>query len=178
MKTIVTPSLTLEPQLAAHAPEMFSVLSDPAIYEFENEPPVNVEWLTTRFERLERRTSPDGSEHWLNWVIRLESGALAGYVQATVYADRTAYVAYELSSRYWRQGIGSSAVRAMMQELRDSYGVSTFLAVLKTRNFRSLALLQKLGFVPASEALAAQHRDESDESVMVLAWPANASCPL
>ncbi|MFD2453362.1 GNAT family N-acetyltransferase [Ideonella paludis] len=131
--------------------------------------------MTTRFERLERRTSPDGSEHWLNWVIRLESGALAGYVQATVNADRTAYVAYELSSRYWRQGIGSNAVRAMMQELRDSYGVCTFLAVLKTRNFRSLGLLQKLGFEPASEALAAQHRDESDESVMVLAWPVNAS---
>ena len=82
---------------------------------------------------------------------------------------------YELSSQYWRQGIGSSAVRAMMQELRDSYGVATFLAVLKTRNFRSLALLQKLGFVPASGQLAAQHRDETDESVMVHDWPTNAA---
>jgi predicted MFS family arabinose efflux permease len=34
-----TGRLVLEPQVRAHAPEMFRVLSDPAIYEHENEPP-------------------------------------------------------------------------------------------------------------------------------------------
>jgi len=39
MRVIETPSLTLVPQTVAHAEEMFVILSDPAIYEYENEPP-------------------------------------------------------------------------------------------------------------------------------------------
>ena len=39
MRNLKTKRLTLEPLLESHAPAMFEVLSDPAIYEFENEPP-------------------------------------------------------------------------------------------------------------------------------------------
>jgi len=167
MRTLAAPPYVLEPQIAAHAHEMFTVLSDPAIYEFENAPPIDEEWLRKRFERLESRGSSDGTQQWLNWVIRLPGGRLAGYVQATVFQDGSAYVAYELNSHYWRQGIGSTSVRAVLQELHDQYGVATFIAVLKARNYRSEALLRKLGFVPASAEQTAQHRDESDELVLV-----------
>jgi len=146
MNSVDAGSVVLEPQIAAHAAEMFTVLSDPAIYEFENAPPQSVSWLTERFARLESRVSPDGAERWLNWVIRLPSGVLAGYVQATIARDRTAYIAYELGSKFWRQGIGSAAVTAMLKELAVNYGVCTCVAALKERNYRSLALLQSLGF--------------------------------
>ena len=142
MRTLAASQFVLEPQVAAHAHEMFSVLSDPAIYEFENAPPINEEWLRKRFERLESRGSSDGTQQWLNWVIRLPGGKLAGYVQATVFEDCSAYVAYELHSQYWRQGIGSTSVRAVLQELRDQYAVATFIAVLKALNYRSEALLR------------------------------------
>jgi [ribosomal protein S5]-alanine N-acetyltransferase len=138
--------VVLEPQIAAHAAEMFMVLSDPAIYEFENTPPESVGWLTERFAGLESRISPDGAEQWLNWVIQLPSGALAGYVQATIASDRTAHIAYVLASRFWRQGIGSAAVSGMLKELAASYDVRTCVATLKERNHRSFALLQRLGF--------------------------------
>ena len=39
MRVIATPRLTLASQVAAHAAAMFVVLSDRAIYEFENAPP-------------------------------------------------------------------------------------------------------------------------------------------
>jgi ribosomal-protein-alanine N-acetyltransferase len=146
MNRITAGSLILEPQIAAHAAEMFDVLSDPAIYEFENAPPRSAAWLTDRFARLESRISPDGAEQWLNWVVRLPTGALAGYVQATIAADRTAHIAYELASGFWRQGIGSAAVSGMLAELGATYGVCTFVATLKSRNYRSLALLRALGF--------------------------------
>ena len=58
MRAVVASRCTLEPLVAAHAREMFDVLSDPAIYEFENAPPASQEWLTRRFERLEQRWSP------------------------------------------------------------------------------------------------------------------------
>lgn len=169
MKTIVASRCILEPQVAAHAAEMFSVLSDPAIYEFENEPPPSLHYLTARYERLEKRGSADGREQWLNWVIRLPSGMLAGYVQATVLQTGVAYVAYEINSQHWRQGIGSSAVRAMLDQLRFEYEVHAFVAVLKAKNFRSLALLRSLGFTAGNVEQQAQYRDGSDELVMVKA---------
>ena len=167
MKTVPATRCILEPQVEAHASEMFRVLSDPAIYEFENEPPRSEEELAARYKRLESRASADGQEQWLNWVVRLPTGELAGYVQATVLPSRTGYVAYELNSKHWRQGIGSSAVAAMLSELCSTYGVETFFAVLKVKNFRSEALLKSLGFDRASEEQQHQHRDEQDELVMV-----------
>jgi [ribosomal protein S5]-alanine N-acetyltransferase len=167
MRAIPGPRYVLEPQLAAHAREMFAVLSDPAIYEFENAPPVSEQWLEERYRRLESRGPDDGSELWLNWVIRLPNRELAGYVQASVLGQGVAMIAYELNSRYWRQGIGSSAVQAVMDELAEVYGVRDFVAVLKAANYRSGGLLQKLGFAVASEAQCLQYRDEADELVMV-----------
>jgi ribosomal-protein-alanine N-acetyltransferase len=166
LRLLLASHCTLEPQVAAHAPEMFRLLGDPAIYEFENEPPQSEEWLSERYRRLESRGSQDGSEHWLNWVIRLPSRELAGYVQATVLPTGVSLIAYELNSRHWRQGIGRSAVQAMLDELRTQYGVHTFVAVLKARNFRSEGLLRRLGFVPADAAQAEAYRDEPDELVM------------
>ena len=163
MNTLRTGRLTLEPQLASHAAEMFLVLSDPAIYEFENTPPESPAWLEQRYSKLESRRSADGTERWLNWVVRLPTGELAGFVQGTVVHDSTAYVAYEFASKYWRQGIGSASVGAMLEELIASYGVHTFVAVLKARNFRSLALLRSLGFtaeLPTGLGPAAHEADE------------------
>ncbi|OYW24561.1 MAG: hypothetical protein B7Z55_01825, partial [Planctomycetales bacterium 12-60-4] len=136
----------LEPQVAAHAGAMFDVLSDPAIYEFENAPPSSAIWLAERFARLETRLSPDGSEQWLNWVVRLPSNDLAGFVQATVASPGMATVACVLASRHWRQGIGRCAMLAMFDELGSAYGVHTLLAVIKTRNVRSQGFFQHLGF--------------------------------
>jgi [ribosomal protein S5]-alanine N-acetyltransferase len=148
---------------------MFRVLSDPAIYEFENAPPASEAWLQERFSRLEARRSPDGKEEWLNWVVRLPSGDLAGYVQATVVQPHVAYIAYELASRYWRRGIGGSAVHAVLRELASQYGVRTFVAVLKTSNFRSLALLSRLDFARGNSEQAVTFGATQDETLMVKA---------
>ena len=169
MNTLHTPRCTLEPQVEAHAVAMFDVLSDPAIYEFEGGPPASVERLAASFRFKEGRLSPDGQEQWLNWVVRLPSGQLAGYVQATVLRSGVSYVAYELSSAHWRQGLGSAAVRAMLGELTRAHGVHTFVAVLKRVNFRSMGLLRHLGFEPGSPTDAQQYEAEADEAVMVKA---------
>ena len=167
MRSVVASRCILEPQVKEHAAEMFRVLGDPALYEFENEPPQSQQYLTARYERLESRESADGKERWLNWVIRLPSGNLAGYVQATVLQSGIAYVAYELNSQHWRQGIGSSAVRVMLEELCTKYGVHAFVAVFKAKNFRSEALLHSLGFSLGSAEQHALYQDEPDELVMV-----------
>lgn len=167
MRSVRASCGTLEPLVAAHAHEMFELLSDPAIYEFENEPPPTEAWLRHRYSLLESRGSPDGTQKWLNWVVRLRSGELAGQVQATVLPSGASYVAYELGSRHWRRGIGSSAVKAMLEELGAVYGVRTFVAVVKAANGRSLALLGALGFGPTSPRELAEYGAQPGERVMV-----------
>ena len=167
MRVITAGALTLEPQVAAHAPAMFDVLADPALYAYEHAAPASRAWLEERFRRLESRQSADGSEQWLNWVIRLRSGELIGYVQGTIYADGSAAVAYVLGSAHWGRGLATGAVRAMLEELADHYQVHTFMAVLKAANVRSRRLLEKLGFRPADAALAAAHRLDPGECLML-----------
>lgn len=166
MRVITTGSLTLEPQVAAHAEEMFVVLSDPAIYEYENEPPRSLEWLRERFAKLESRSSPDGQEQWLNWVIRMPTTELIGYVQATVRSDGRAAIAYELASAYWGRGLAREAVQAMISELVEHYQVHGLTAVLKRENIRSLRLLERLGFSPASPEQHVEQGVEPRELLM------------
>ncbi len=166
MNTLRAGALVLEPQLESHAAEMFAVLSDPAIYEFENEPPSDASALQQRYAKLESRASADGSEQWLNWVIRLPSEELAGYIQATVLVGGRAYVAYELASRFWRRGIASTALAAVLEELASHYFVRDAFAVLKAVNYRSLGLLGKLGFTPLPPAARAPWTPEPDEVVV------------
>lgn len=167
MRPFDTARLRLEPQVAAHAPAMFEVLSDPAIYEFENEPPTSVAWLAERYGRLESRRSPDGSEAWLNWVIRLPGGDLAGTVQATVLSeDGLALVAYELASRHWRQGIGREALAGLLDELALQHGATHFAAILKCANYRSAGLLRCLGFSAGPQALVERFEVLPDEMLM------------
>jgi [ribosomal protein S5]-alanine N-acetyltransferase len=167
MRIIETARLTLEPQTVAHAQAMFAVLSDRRIYEHENEPPPSLEWLRARFARLESRHSPDGNEQWLNWVIRLPTCELIGYVQATVRANGAAAIAYELASAYWGRGLAYEAVQAMLAELVARYGVRAVSAVLKRENRRSLRLLERLGFLVAP---AEGQQIAPDEVLMQRDW--------
>ena len=166
MRVVVADGFTLEPQVAAHASEMFAVLSDPAIYEFENAPPPSLEWLRARYAKLESRRSADGSQQWLNWVIRLPAGELIGYVQATVHTDGRAHIAYELASAHWGRGLGRRAVATLMGELTERHGVAELFAVLKGANWRSLRLLERLGFMPATPEQFAAQPVEPDELLM------------
>lgn len=164
MRTLRTLRLHLVPQCAEHAEALFEVLADPQIYQHEGQPPESLAWLRERFTRLESRRSGDGSEQWLNWVVLLKAGQTIGFVQATVQADGTAYVAYMLGSAWWGRGLASEAVAAMIDELAASHRATRLRAVLKTSNSQSLSLLQRLEFVPA----AAENID-ADERMLVRA---------
>lgn len=166
MRTIDCQRVALEPQVAAHAEEMFAVLNDPAIYEYENELPSSVDWLRERFARLESRRSADGTQRWLNWVVRLRRTGLIGYVQATVFPSRRAAIAYVLASEYWGRGLAAEACRGMIAELAEHYRVVTVHATFKRRNARSARLLGRLGFAPAT-AQSVGLAVEPDELLML-----------
>jgi RimJ/RimL family protein N-acetyltransferase len=144
--------VTLEPQVAAHAAELYAAIADPELYRFtDDKEPASEAWLRARLARLESRRSPDGAEHWLNWVVRTKAGLVAGYVQATVTPDGDAEIAYVLARPFQRQGIGFAAVTLMLDELAGAYGAIRAWATLDPDNAASLALLRKLGFRFVSE---------------------------
>jgi RimJ/RimL family protein N-acetyltransferase len=153
MRTLAAGELWLEPQTAAHAADMFALLSDPALYLYlDDEPPPSLAWLAERFTKLETRLSGDGREHWLNWVIRAPQHGLVGFVQATVYPDRSANVAYELGREFWGRGWATTATAAMLLELESHYAVTRYFATVDKRNERSIKLLQRLDFTIVDSA--------------------------
>lgn len=158
MRTLHAGDLVLEPQTAAHAPEMFVLLSDPTLCEYlDSGPPPDLAWLAARFAKLETRLSGDGREHWLNWVLRAPGHGLAGFVQATVYPDGSANVAYELGRAFWGRGWATQSTAAMLQELADGYAVQRAFATVDKRNLRSVRLLERLGFTVADPDSHPQH---------------------
>ncbi|HEV7721367.1 MAG TPA: GNAT family N-acetyltransferase [Iamia sp.] len=147
---VTTERLRLEPITTGHAEAMFAVLGHPEMYEYLDEsPPDSVDALRQRYRALERRTSPDGTEQWLNWAVRrAEDGHHLGYVQATVRADGSASVAYVFSPGAWGRGYATEAVTGLGTRLERAAGVTTLDATVDRRNHRSIALLERLGFAP------------------------------
>jgi [ribosomal protein S5]-alanine N-acetyltransferase len=145
LRILFTDRLVLEPLGAGHAEGMFGGLSDPELYRFLMErPPVSVEWLRQRYERLSTRQSDDGRERWWNWVMRLTGGEFVGYVQATI-REGEAEIAYVVFRPYWRRGLAGEAVGEMIREL-VSVGVTSICACTDRGNSKSRRMLERLEF--------------------------------
>lgn len=145
-----TARLILEPLRAAHADALFAGLSDPALYRFiPQEPPASAAALRAVFARRERGTSPDGSERWLNWAARLQSGSYVGLFEATVRQDWTADIAYFVFAAHARQGFAKEACRAVVEHLLTEFGARKVGASMDARNAASIALAESLGLTRA-----------------------------
>jgi [ribosomal protein S5]-alanine N-acetyltransferase len=157
MQTLHTPRLTLEPRVAAHADALYPLLADPRQREFHEDDPVSLDVLRERFRKGESRRSPDGCEHWLNWALLPREGDTnaIGFVQSTVQEDHRAWVAYQVATALWGQGLATEAVRAMVEHLTSHYAVTQCMATVDKRNERSWRLLERLGFVRAGAAQTA-----------------------
>ena len=126
---------------------MFAVLSDPAIYEYDNAPPLSVESLRDRYALLESSAEADDGPRCLNWIVRPRSREAIGYVQASLYDNGAATIGYELASAYWGRGYGGEAVEAMITGLTGVHRIRLLTAVVKRANARSRRLLERLAFV-------------------------------
>jgi len=168
METLRAGPLLLEPLVVAHAGAMFAVLRDPELYRhLDYPPPPSIEHLQSVYAKLEARQSPDGSQRWLNWVVRPAGQQPVGYVQATVTLNRSAWVAYVLAKQNWGAGYATLATQSVMDHLQHSYAVEHFLATVEVENQRSIGVLQRLGFAPASASEASSHKLSATEHLFV-----------
>jgi ribosomal-protein-alanine N-acetyltransferase len=177
----VTPRLQLEPLVAAHAPALYPLLQDAALYSYiPQEPPDSLEALTARYRMLATRRSPAGGEIWLNWAVRLqESGGYAGTLQATVLADSTAFLAYMIFAGFQQQGYAREGCERVLESLRDDYKVRRVVAEIDTRNATSIKLVASLGFAltafhPAADFFKGASSDEYRYEREYMAEPAES----
>lgn len=155
-----TARLECEPLTAEHATALFDELQNPRLYTYiPQEPPADLEALTTRFRRLaDEPHSADGSELWLNRVMRVrDTDSYAGTLEASVMPDRTAYVAYFVFETHQRKGYAKEGVAALLMHLFDAHGVEVAVAEIDTRNAASIALVNSLGFECVAHTIDADH---------------------
>jgi RimJ/RimL family protein N-acetyltransferase len=141
-----TVRLRIEPLSTRHAADLFEALQASGLYTFiPDEPPASTDALRLRFERLIRGS--EGEETWRNWVLFLRGGRRpVGTLQATIFPDARALIAYSVLPAFWRQGFGTEAVGWMLGELHETEGVPIAEAVIDTENRASIALVVRLGF--------------------------------
>ena len=138
--------LRLDPLRVADAAEMAGVLSAPELYEVIGGTPPTAAELTGQYGRQVGGSSADGTEQWLNWVVRVD-GAAVGYVQATVHPDARASVAWVVGLPWQGRGYATAAARAMLAELA-ARGVTRVEAWIAPGHRPSELVAQRLGLVP------------------------------
>lgn len=143
-----TQRLKLEPVRISHAEEVWPQLDDERMWHYFTQlRPKTIDDLRALYARWERG-STDPDEVWWNWLCRdRASGEITAAMQATIVLDaRAAYVAYAVYVRHQRKGYAREAVRAVMEHVRETFGITRFLAVMDTRNEASYRLAESLGF--------------------------------
>ena len=144
---LTTSRLVLEPITARHAPVLFDLMQDPAIYEWiSGKPPESLELLTAKWTERESRLGPNG-EAWLNWAARrISDGAYVGKLDAVVNSENVATnVGYLFFPKYWGQGYASEAVSAVTDHFAAN-GVSKMRATVTLGNVASYRVVEKAGF--------------------------------
>jgi RimJ/RimL family protein N-acetyltransferase len=146
---ISTPRLDLVPLTAGDADDLFPLLDDPALGRFTGEtPPADLEEVRAGFVKWEGRRSSDGSELWLNWVMRRrDDGRAIGYVQATVGGGDAA-IAWTVGTAFQRQGFATEAGHALIVWLRDTLGVPTIVGSVHPDNIASQTAALRIGLRP------------------------------
>jgi len=148
---IETARLRLEPLQVDHATEMAGALQDERLHEFTGGRPATAAELRARYARLASGRSPDGSQGWLNWVVRHRgSGTAVGTVQATLWrnGELTAEIAWVIATAHQGRGYAKEAAAAMVDWL-GGQGVLGFVAQIHPDHAASGAVARNLGLSPS-----------------------------
>ena len=170
---LYTTRFRIEALRQSHAPIVFPAQQDPLIYQYIPQSPLSLEELTRRYSFLEKATSPDGKEHWLDWIVFLkDTDIVIGTFQATIPTDGETSIAYTVFPAFWRQGYATEIGFYMLSHIFKTYNPSTIIAEIDTRNLASIQVVQRWGFVKIKTTKNADffNGSSSDEFTYALTW--------
>lgn len=135
-----------------HADEMAAVLAFPSLYRFTGGAAPTTGRLRARYRSQVRGSSRDGSQGWLNWIVRGGSGAAVGYIQATLERDGgtdrlIAGLGWVIAPFAQGRGVATRASARVVDWLCDA-GVQEFRADIHPGNTASAAVARRLGLAP------------------------------
>ena len=140
-----TVRLRLVPLTIADAQDLEPILADESIHTFIGTRPMDYTSLREQFAAWEKRYSPDGTEIWLNWTVRLlEGDQVIGHVQATV-RDGHAALGYIMGTEWQGQGYASEACREMLRVIRLGLAITNVTAEVHPEHVASHHVAAALG---------------------------------
>jgi RimJ/RimL family protein N-acetyltransferase len=153
---IRTGRLELEPLTAGDADEMVGVLGDQRLHDFIGGRPATLEELRARYAVLADGRSPDGTQEWRNWILRLRDGTAVGTVQATIVDDgRAAEIAWVVGTPWQGRGLASEAAIGLVAWL-EARRVRTITAHVHPDHRASAAVAARAGLEPTGERHAGE----------------------
>ena len=149
-----TRRLDLEPLMTGHAVELAPLLDDVTLHEFTGGTPLSAAALAARYARLAHRRSPDGSQLWGNWVMRVRAtGVAVGTVQVTVPAagpgTGPAVVAWVVAAQAQGRGYAKEAACSLVVRLQDAGWL--VVAYIHPGHRASQHVARAAGLSPSSE---------------------------
>jgi [ribosomal protein S5]-alanine N-acetyltransferase len=141
-----TKRLRLRQATQEDAEAIFAIFSDPKVTQFHD-----LDTFTHLDEAMgviERRTKGFESGRGIRWgITRKPDDELIGSCGFMWDRDRNAAeVGYELASQFWRQGMMSEALCAILNYGFETKGMQFVIARIMLENVASRRLLEKLGF--------------------------------
>jgi len=145
--------IAFEPLGPTHAPELFPLFEDDRIYRYIPLPRYRtIEEIRERVTKLSEHGPGNGRSVWLNWILKEKAkGKYIGWVQATLYENKSASIAYVIFPEFWKQGYAKEACSTIIAHLYSNSDIETIFAEIDTRNNASIALIRSLGFTLAGE---------------------------
>jgi [ribosomal protein S5]-alanine N-acetyltransferase len=177
-RTIETERLVLRPYQTGDVPAINEITSDPEVTRCSLLPPVPIEVtrdIVNRIVQMQEDAPPD--EPPCAFVITLNGdGTLIGYCR--IGRDRNtpdrADIAYYFHSRYWGQGYGTEAARALI-----AYGFAQFdflrqiYALCLPENIGSRRVMEKAGMQKEEPVTLHVWHTDSNRDVTFLRYAVN-----
>lgn len=148
MRTLRTAQLTMEPVGPANAREMWRILQRPGLRDFQDIPRLPLEELERQIRLRPKHLQPGASGRF-EWLLRadgVEGGV--GWVSLRIN-ERSGHVGeigYSLIQEARGRGYATEAVRALVDEVFASSGVTEIQACCMPENAASRAVLARVGF--------------------------------
>jgi ribosomal-protein-alanine N-acetyltransferase len=145
--TLTTPRLILREILPGDAVDLFSYASDPEVQKYDSDPPMRE--IAEAVAMIEQGGQRFISKKAIGWGIELkEENRLIGGI-GFYFWDKSYYktdLGYTVARPYWRRGIATEALRALMQFGFETMHLHRINVDTRMDNIASLRLMQKLGF--------------------------------
>ncbi|MDQ6948053.1 MAG: GNAT family N-acetyltransferase [Actinomycetota bacterium] len=150
---LTTERLELQPLRSDDADEMAPLLGDLRLHAFIGGTSETREQLRARFERQVEGRSPNRSERWFNWIVRLLDNSVAvGLMQATVRQQNcllVGEVAWVIGVEYQGHGYAGEAAQAMVAWL-EQQGLDVVIAHIHPQHMASSSVARVIGLAPTS----------------------------